>query len=96
MFIFPFTSCTLIIRYYRTVNGILEGDDPEAKQKGLMGKVKEMRDGLANRIPNNTRTPLAASSDAADASRLKSGEISLCTVTKRYVQILFARCPFSC
>jgi hypothetical protein len=68
MFIFPFISRALIIRYYRTVNGILEGDDPEAKQKGLMDKVKEMRDGLADRIPYNTRTPLAASSDAADAS----------------------------
>ena len=66
MFIFPFISRALIIRYYRTVNGILEGDDPEAKQNGLMDK--EMCHGIADRIPNNTRTPLAASSDAADAS----------------------------
>ena len=70
MFIFPFTSRALIIRYYRTVNGILEGDDPEAKQKGLMDKVKEMRDGLADRIPYNTTKVIGQKTNGLSAKLL--------------------------
>jgi hypothetical protein len=79
---FLYLSRALITRYYRTVNG-------------LMHKVKDMYDALTDRIPN-TRTPLAASSNTADNSWLRSGKISLFTVTQRYGQILFAPCPFSC
>lgn len=35
----------------RHVNGIREGDDPEGRKKGLLDKMKDMRDGISDRIP---------------------------------------------
>ena len=35
----------------RQANGIREGEDPEGKKRGLLDKVKGMRDGLSDRIP---------------------------------------------
>jgi hypothetical protein len=37
--------------FFSHVNGIHVGDDPEGKKKGLMEKVKGIRDGLSDRIP---------------------------------------------
>ena len=40
-----------LIFTFRQVNGIREGEDPEGKKRSLMDKMKGMRDGLSDRIP---------------------------------------------
>jgi hypothetical protein len=41
----------MLIFTFSQVNGIREGEDPEAKKRSLMDKMKGMRDGLSDRIP---------------------------------------------
>jgi hypothetical protein len=51
MFYSPYAIVHMLTLTYRQANGIRDGDDPEGRKRGIMDKVKGMRDGLSDRIP---------------------------------------------